>query len=267
MKSLHELMNLKGRTAIITGGGGHIGSVMGEALAELGANVALVDYHEEGAKKAAASLQEKYKTEVLALPVDLADNKAIKNIPAIVLEKWKRIDIVINSAAFVGTSALEGWVTPFMEQSPDTYSKSLQVNLTAPFTLIQACTPALQESKHGSVINIGSTYGTVGPNMSLYEGTKMGNPAGYAASKGGLIQLTRWLSTVLAPSIRVNCISPGGVWRNQPESFVARYVEKTPLKRMASEEDFKGAVAYLASDLSNYVTGQNLQVDGGWTIW
>jgi len=95
----------------------------------------------------------------------------------------------------------------------------------------------------------------------------MGNPAAYAASKGGLIQLTRWLSTVLAPDIRVNCISPGGVFRNQPEAFVQRYVARTPLARMGAEEDLKGAIAYFASDLSAYVTGENLMVDGGWTAW
>jgi len=95
----------------------------------------------------------------------------------------------------------------------------------------------------------------------------MGNPAAYAASKGGLLQLTRWLATVLAPDIRVNAISPGGIWHNQPESFLEKYVMLTPLRRMATEEDLKGAIAYLAGDLSTYVTGHNLIVDGGWTSW
>ena len=95
----------------------------------------------------------------------------------------------------------------------------------------------------------------------------MANPAGFGASKGGLLQLTRYLATTLAPRVRVNCISPGGVWRDQPSGFRERYESRTPLGRMATEEDIKGAVAYLASDLSAYVTGQNLVVDGGWTIW
>ena len=95
----------------------------------------------------------------------------------------------------------------------------------------------------------------------------MGNPAAYAASKGGLIQLTRWLSTTLGPDIRVNTISPGGIFRNQPKEFVRRYKDRTPLKRMATEEDLKGATAYFASELSSYVTGQNILVDGGWTTW
>ena len=144
----------------------------------------------------------------------------------------------------------------------------MEVNLAAPFVLTQACAEALATSGHGSVINVGSIYGVAGPNLSLYEDTKMGNPpAAYAASKGGLLQLTRWLAAVLAPRVRVNAITPGGVWRNQPQAFVERYTALTPMGRMATEEDFKGATAYLASDLSAYVTGHNLVVDGGWVIW
>ncbi|MBN1551042.1 SDR family oxidoreductase, partial [bacterium] len=126
---------------------------------------------------------------------------------------------------------------------------------------------ALARSQHGSIINIGSIYGIAGPDMQLYEGTSMGNPAAYAASKGGLVQLTRWLSTVLAPNIRANAITLGGVARRQPEPFCSRYIEKTPLRRMATEEDVKGAAVFLASDMSAYVTGQNIIVDGGFTVW
>jgi NAD(P)-dependent dehydrogenase (short-subunit alcohol dehydrogenase family) len=118
-----------------------------------------------------------------------------------------------------------------------------------------------------NIINIGSIYGELGPDWSLYEGTSMANPAAYSASKGGLIQLTRWLATTLAPNIRVNAISPGGIFRNQPDVFVKRYEGRTPLARMATENDFRGAVAYLASDMSSYVTGKNMMVDGGWGEW
>ena len=133
--------------------------------------------------------------------------------------------------------------------------------------LVQAAAGDLRASGHGSVINISSIYGLAGPDWRLYEGTDLGNPAAYAASKGGLIQATRWLATTLAPQVRVNAIAPGGVFRDTPEPFLSRYVARTPLARMAREEDFKGAVAYLASDLSAYMTGQCLTVDGGWTVW
>ena len=133
--------------------------------------------------------------------------------------------------------------------------------------MVQVAKPYLDESKHASIIFIGSIYGLVGPDNRLYEGTDMVTPAAYAAAKGGLLQLSRYLGTILASGIRVNTITAGGVWRNQPGSFQKRYREKTPLGRMACEEDFKGAVAYLASDLSSYVTGTNLIVDGGWTAF
>ena len=264
MKRISELMSLKGRVALITGGAGHIGAAMAEALAELGANIVIVDISLESCSIICKRISKDYNVSTLPLAVDLAQEEQIFLIPQHVTDKFTRLDILVNCAAFVGTSKLPGWITPFEEQSADTWRKALDVNLTAPFVLTQACTPTLKKSGHGSIINIGSIYGLVGPDMRLYEDTDMGNPASYAASKGGLLQLTRWLATVLAPDIRVNAISPGGVSRDQPEIFQRRYIERTPLKRMATEEDFKGAVAYLASDLSSYVTGQNIIVDGGW---
>ena len=137
---------------------------------------------------------------------------------------------------------------------------------SSPFQAMST-TPWLEKSGAASVIQIASIYGMLGPDLRLYEGTGMGNPAAYAASKGGLLQMTRWLSTVLAPKVRVNAITPGGIWRRQAAEFVERYESRVPLGRMGSEEDLKGAVAYLASDLSAYVTGHNLVVDGGWTAW
>ena len=158
-------------------------------------------------------------------------------------------------------------MVPFEQQLPDTWRKALEVNLTAPFILAQVCSQVLAESGCGSIINISSIYGMRGPNMSFYEDTEMGIPVAYAASKGGFLQFTRFLSSVLAPDIRANAITLGGIERGQPEAFQKRYVARTPLKRMAREEDVKGAAVYLASDLSSYVTGQNIVVDGGWTTW
>jgi NAD(P)-dependent dehydrogenase (short-subunit alcohol dehydrogenase family) len=177
------------------------------------------------------------------------------------------LNILINNAAFVGTSDLQGWSEPFERQTVETWRRALEVNLTAIFDLSQGLTPLLKVAEGANIINIASIYGTYGPDWSLYKGTSMSNPAAYGAAKGGLIQFTRWLSTTIAPSVRVNAISPGGIYRNQPEQFVERYKAKTPLGRMATEDDFRGVVAYLASDLSRYVTGQNLSVDGGWGVW
>lgn len=267
MKSIKQLMDLSGRTALVTGGAGHIGMAFCETLAEAGASVAVLDIDPARTKECAARLISRYGVKAMGLAIDLADTDAVIAAPAQVAGVLGGLGILVNCAGFVGTSGLKGWITPFEEQSVDTWRAALEVNLTAPFALIQAATPLLRASGHGSVVNIGSTYGVVGPDMSLYEGTAMGNPAAYAASKGGLTQLTRWLATTLAPDIRVNCISPGGVERGQPEPFADRYVARTPLARMGTEEDMKGALLYLASDLSAYVTGQNLLVDGGWTAW
>jgi NAD(P)-dependent dehydrogenase (short-subunit alcohol dehydrogenase family) len=267
MKSVAELMNLRGRTALVTGGAGHIGGTICEALAELGASIAVLDQDAARCEALAGRLAATYGVPTTALPVDLGDEAAVRAVPAAVVERLGSLDILVHCAALVGTTGLQGWAVPFDQQSADTWRAALDINLTSAFILTQAAAEALAKSGRASVINIGSIYGVSAPDLSLYEGTNLGNPAAYAASKGGLWQLTRWLSTVLAPRVRVNMISPGGVERGQPESFRERYVRRVPLARMATEEDLKGAAAFLASDLSAYVTGQNLVVDGGWTAW
>lgn len=267
MRTIQEMISLRRRTAVITGGCGHIGMAMAEALAECGASLALVDRLETSPQDHARNLEKKYGITAIGCSVDLAQEDQLRPLPAMIAAKLGGLDILINNAAFVGDSKLEGWVVPFERQSTETWRKAFEVNLTAVFTLCREAVPFLERSGHGSIINFASIYGVMGPDMSLYEGTAMGNPAAYAASKGGLIQFTRWLATVLAPKVRVNAVSPGGVWRSQPEAFHARYIQKTPLARMAVEEDFKGIVLYLASDLSAYVTGQNFMVDGGFSVW
>ncbi len=267
MKSFQELMNLKGRVALITGGAGHIGMALGGALAELGAQIVVLDRRYEDCAKAVNKLESDHSIPCFPLQADLSRTEHLKSIPHEALKQVDRIDILVNCAAYVGTTDLKGWSAPFAEQDPAVFQESLRVNLTGTFALTQAFAPLLEKNGTGSVINVSSIYGVVGPDFKLYENTEMGNPAGYAAAKGGLIQLTRWLSTALPPKVRVNSLSPGGVARNQPSSFTDQYIKKAPLGRMATEEDFKGAIAYFASDLSAYVTGQNLVVDGGWTAW
>jgi len=266
-RSLRELMSLDGRVALVTGGAGHIGRVIAGGLAELGAGVAIVDIPTSGGAEVAAGLSDRWPVKAAMLDCDFEQPSEVEQVPRRVREKLGRIDVIVNCAAFVGTSGLEGWAVPFEQQSAATWRRAMEVNLTAPFILIQAAAADLSASGKGSVINISSIYGLSGPDWRLYEGTSLGNPAAYAASKGGLIQITRWLATTMAPRVRVNAIAPGGVFRDTPEPFLSRYVARTPLARMAREDDIKGAAAYLASDLSAYVTGQCLAVDGGWTAW
>lgn len=266
-RSISTMMDLSGRVAVITGGAGHLGQAMASALSELGCSICLLDRNADALVKAADVLQAEWGKPVESLLIDLESEDGRKDVAAWVAQKFGRADILINNAGFVGDSELTGWVVPFEEQEIATWRRAVEVNLTAAFHLSQVLSPLLKISRKGSIINVSSIYGVVGPDLALYQGTSMGNPAAYAASKGGLVQTTRWLSTVLAPDIRVNCISPGGISRNQPIAFQERYIERTPMRRMGHEEDFKGAIAYFASDLSAWVTGENLMVDGGWTAW
>jgi len=267
MKNISDLMSLQGRRALITGAVGGIGQEMAMTIAELGGDLLLVDRPGSDYELIEKRILDNFNVNIDCIDCDLENEESRENLINIVNGEGKALDVLINNAAFVGTLELEGWVTEFSDQSIDSWRRAIEVNLTAAFHLIQGCAPSLKKSVGGSVINVGSIYGVNGPDHSLYKGTTMGNPAAYAASKGGLIQLTRWLSTTLAPDIRVNAISPGGVFRDQPKAFVDRYIARTPLGKMANNDDFKGTVAYFASDLSAYVTGQNLPVDGGWTVW
>ena len=267
MRSVADLMDLSGRAALVTGGAGHIGLSACETLLELGSNVALLDVDALGCQERVADLSRFGKGCAVAVPCDLRDEGASRAAVRQSIQEFGRLDIVVHCAAYVGTTQVPGWAVSFDQQSVDAWDAALRVNLTSAFFLIQEAREALDHHGGGSVVLFGSTYGLVGPDLGLYADTEMANPAGYAASKGGILQLTRYLATVLAPRIRVNAITPGGVARGQPSNFQERYVSKTPMARMATEEDLKGAVAYLASDLSAYVTGHNLVVDGGWTAW
>lgn len=266
MITVKTLINLQGRRALITGAAGCLGRVITSTLAELGADLVLLD---RAGTPLVAMAEESKKTWGVETAVRHCDLESQAEREALIagLRQEGRLDILINNAAFVGTSGLQGWDVPFAEQSIETWRRALEVNLTAAFHLCQGLAPLLQASGHGNIINIGSIYGEYGPDWGLYVGTEMANPAGYSASKGGLLQLTRWLATTMAPNVRVNAISPGGIVRGQATEFVQRYEARTPLGRMATEDDLRGAVAFLASAMSAYITGQNISVDGGWGIW
>jgi NAD(P)-dependent dehydrogenase (short-subunit alcohol dehydrogenase family) len=258
--SILELAGLDGRRAFVAGGAGHIGAVVAETLSELGASVAVCDVDGEGARAVAKRVGG------TALAMDLRDEGSARRAIRDVVSELGGLDVLVHAAALVGTASLPGWAVPFGEQSVQAWDEALSVNLTSAFVLVQEARAALAESGHGAVVLVGSIYATVGPDPSLYDGTEMANPVAYGVSKGGLLQLMRYLASELAPRVRVNAISPGGLERGQPAEFRRRYEERAPLGRMATEGDLIGAVAFLASDLSGYVTGHELVVDGGWTV-
>ena len=264
-----DLLDMTNRHVVITGGAGYLGQEFAVGLYEIGARITLIDREERLVDRALKSLKQRCGGEnINGMVWDLANRTIFEASAETLLQNQPNIDVLINNAAFVGTSDLSGWVENFEKQTIDTFRDAIDINLAVPFALTQKLSKSLQKSTNGSVINIGSIYGVVAPDMELYQGIGgMGNPAGYAASKGGLLQLTRWLSTVMAPKVRVNMVSPGGIERGQDAEFVNRYVARTPLRRMATEQDIVGAVIYLASGFGQYVTGQNLVVDGGFTVW
>jgi NAD(P)-dependent dehydrogenase (short-subunit alcohol dehydrogenase family) len=266
MKKLHELMDLQNRRVLITGATGMLGQIIADTMAELGASLLLVDQPESNFQPLCDMLSRHGGVALRCLPSDLELQEDRRRLADLVRDEGG-LDVLINNAAFVGNRDMHGWAVPFEQQTLDAWRRAMEINLTAVFDLCSHFTKLLGGSGRGSIVNVGSIYGILGPNWGLYEGTGMANPAAYAASKGGLIQLTRWLATTLAPVIRVNSISPGGIFREQPDVFVKRYKALTPLGRMADEDDLRGAFAYFASDMSKYVTGQNLMVDGGWSAW
>jgi NAD(P)-dependent dehydrogenase (short-subunit alcohol dehydrogenase family) len=257
--------DLAGKNVLITGGYGFLGRALCTEFARQGANLIIMDKVEADNAFLDVLRSQGIETEFIQVDFESQDSR----IAAVskMLSKYSRLDVLINNAAFVGTTAASGWAVPFTEQSIETWRKAIEVNLTTPFHLVQGLFELLEKSDDPVVVNLGSIYGSLGPDWEMYAGTSMGNPAAYAASKGGLIQLTRWLATTLGPKVRVNCVSPGGISRNQDEKFVKKYITRTPLSRMAVEDDVVHAILFLSTSSANYITGQNLEIDGGWSAW
>ena len=264
---IKNLMNLEGRRAVVTGALGGLGTIIAETLAELGCDLVLVDHKQDDLDSLANRISENFGVVTERALCDLEQQDQRSELIESLLSDQKELNILINNAALVGSLNLPGWNTPFLEQSVETWRRAMEVNLLAPFELCQGLCPVMKNSRGASIINITSIYGQFGPDWRMYENTNMNNPAAYGASKGGLIQLTKWLATTLAPDVRVNSISPGGIFNGQPEIFVDSYSSRTPLRRMATYDDFRGAVAFLATDMAEYVTGQVMNIDGGWGVW
>jgi len=265
-KKVIELQSLEGRIALISGGAGYLGSAMACALAEMGADIAIVDRNEEAGVNVCDYIHNNLGLNTKFYKADLTNDKEVEAIPHIVAKDFGGVDILINAAAIVIDKYIEGWAVDFEKQKSSLWKDALQLNLTSAFTLARESNKYLKVTGKGSIINVISHYGIVGPDWSLYEDTTMGNAAAYAASKGGLLNLTKWLSSTLAPKVRVNSITPGGVFRDHKDPFLERYINRTPMRRMGKEEDFKGAIVFLASEMSGYITGHNLVVDGGLTV-
>lgn len=264
-----DLFRLDGRTALITGAYGHLGKSMAYGLAEGGAQVIINGRSSEKLVLLASEMSGKgYK--VTIAPGDVADEKDLERIIEYVASDFNCLDIIINNAYAGRTGTVE-------TSSIEDFNQAYQITVTAAFRLVQLAKPLLKiaASRHpggASVINIASMYGMVSPDPVIYGDSGANNPPHYGAAKAGLIQLTRYLACHLASSkIRVNCISPGPfpppeISQSQP-AFYAELCRKNPMHRIGFADELKGAVLFLVSDASSYVTGINLPIDGGWTAW
>ena len=258
------MSEFKGKVALITGGYGHIGKEIVNLIASKACNVYVLDKPTEGLKEFTEEITRQHNVNCIPLTLDLTDKSCFEKIKLIISKDNQKLDFLVNNAAFY--DKMPGWGVSFEKEGYDAWIKVMQVNLLAPFFLAQSLSPLIQKSKNGSIVNISSIYGIIGPDWSLYEDTVMTNEAAYTASKGGLIALTRWLASSLAPNIRVNSITPGGVARGQDSKFVSKYISKIPLRRMAIENDVANTIYFLLSQNSSYMTGQNLVIDGGYSI-
>lgn len=255
-----ESFSLKGKVALCTGGAGLYGRQIVAALAEAGATTFIAA--RDVAKLETVAAEERARGfDVTALSLDLSSDASIEALHAEIITRAGRCDVLVNNA--VTRSALNGWAHEL-----DAFDQSLRVNASALFKITELFGRNMRANKSGSIINIGSMMGMVGIEMANYEGTDMTpNPSPiYHYEKGGMINFTRWAASILgADNVRVNCLSPGGFFNNQPAPFVKAYSARTQLGRMANETDLKGAIVFLASDASVYVTGTNIPVDGGYT--
>jgi len=273
---IQEKFDLRGCVAVVTGGVGLLGAEFCRTLAEAGAAVAVVDLNASASQSTADTLtQSGYNA--LAVPADITQPESVNAAVDKVVSAFGRIDILVNSAALdpkFDPDAVNKGLTPgaFEDYPLDLWNSALNVNLTGMFLMTQACVkPMIAQGKKGSIINICSTYGLNGPDQRIYvkEGRRVAfKPVYYTVTKAGVIGFTRYLAAYYAETeIRVNALTPGGVFNNHEDYFVRNYSAKTILGRMARKDEMNGALLFLASDASSYMTGNNVVVDGGWTAW
>ena len=268
-----NLFRLTGKTAVVTGALGIIGRKVCAGLAEFGANIVVVDLDPVESQKFANRLSADYRVQAMGVACDVADPQDVENCVKHAVDKMGRIDILHNNAASK-SSNLDAFLAPFEEYSLEQWNEVMSVNLNGMFLMAKEVgKQMIKQGNGGSIIQTASIYGIMGPDHRIYEGSvymnrPISSPAVYSASKGGVVAMTKYLATYWARhNIRVNTITPGGVESGQNEEFKKRYSNRIPLGRMAQASEMVGAVIYLASDASSYVTGQNIVVDGGLSAW
>jgi NAD(P)-dependent dehydrogenase (short-subunit alcohol dehydrogenase family) len=273
MGHYRELFNLEGRVAVVTGGAGILGRETTAALADNGADVAVVDIDEASAEAVAAGLSENYGVRAIGIACDVSDPGSVAEMAAKTESELGPISILHNNAATKGPD-LKKMFASVQDYDLATWRAIMDVNLDGLFLVSQRIGTLMAERGRGSIIHTASIYGaTMGPDQRIYEGSDylggpINTPAVYSASKGGVVGLTLYLATYWAEKgVRVNALTPGGIASGQNDVFDRRYSARVPMGRMAKAEEIAAGLLFLASDASSYVTGQNLHVDGGLSAW
>tara|TARA_Y100000741_G_scaffold359162_1_gene339441 strand:- start:7 stop:837 length:831 start_codon:yes stop_codon:yes gene_type:complete len=272
-KIISKLFDLEGRNIVITGSSGLLGSQYANTLSSAGANIILLDIDTTKNEKLKSALVKKYKNKISAYTLDISNQTEVNKTSKKIMKDFKKIDGLINNAAYTSKGAKEKSDNAFgsFENFPiDIWQKSLDINLSGVFFCSQAFGKIMAKQGKGVIVNIASTYGLVGADQRIYGKSGLNLPISYAATKGAIVNFTRYLAAYWhGKNIRVNTLSPGGVMDKtyQEKSFIKKYSEKTILGRMANKDEYNGAMLFLISDASSYMTGANLVVDGGWTSW
>ncbi len=256
---MKNIFDLTEKIAVVTGGAGLIGKAIACALSEFGATVYVADLD----IKAAKAVSNERPGKLVPIALDITKTTSIRSCLKKIVSDTGRIDIWVNSAY----PRTKDWGAKFEQIKPESWRKNIDSHLNGYCFCCQAVAEQMKKQKNGTIINMASVYGVRGPDFSIYQNTNMTMPAAYSVIKGGIVNFTRYLASYYGKhGIRINAVSPGGVLDGQPKTFIKQYSMKTPLGRMAQPEDIVGAVLYLASSASSYVTGQNLIVDGGFTV-
>ena len=273
---IQEKFDLAGRVAVVTGGVGLLGAEFCRTLAEAGAAVAVVDLNASASQQIADTLT-KNGHRAISITADITSLDSVKVMVEKTVSTFGRLDILVNSAALdpkFDPDAIQKGIAPgaFEDYPLEQWNAAMNVNLTGTFLVTQACVKQmLAQGKKGSIINICSTYGLNGPDQGIYikDGERVAyKPVYYTVTKAGVMGFTKYLAAYYAGTeIRVNALTPGGVFNGHEDYFVKNYSAKTMLGRMANKDEMNGALLFLASDASSYMTGNNLVVDGGWTAW
>jgi NAD(P)-dependent dehydrogenase (short-subunit alcohol dehydrogenase family) len=274
--TIFDKFSLKGQVAVVTGGGGQLGTEFCRTLAEAGASVVVADLLIDQANRTSKLLTDSGHAN-FPFELDVTRIESTRELVAETMKRFGRLDILVNCAAldpkFDPDAASKGIAPGAFEDYPlDQWNAALNVNLTGIFLITQACVKQMiAQGKKGSIINICSTYGLNGPDQRIYikDGKRVAfKPVYYTTTKAGVMGFTKYLAAYYAETeIRVNAFTPGGLFNNHEEYFVKNYSAKTILGRMAKKDEMNGALLFLASDASSYMTGNNVIVDGGWTAW